>query len=76
MVSISKLCPLDGEPDTEAHNLLRVNTTINGILEDHEEKTSELKLSDVQRGALLHALDELQGLAEKLGIEGFQHFDG
>lgn len=82
MVSVPRLCPLDGYPDTEEHNLLQANADILFLLKAWRPRPRWLRwlrrtgdLDDPQRGALLHAQDELQGLADKLGIEGFQHFD-
>ncbi len=79
---VEPTCPMDGEPDSMTHNLLKANTDILAAMRSYTGQAGrsqggrrEATLPMPVHGALLHALDELEALAEKLNIEGFQHYD-
>jgi len=65
------LCPLDGEPATPSHSLLQANQELLEALRFLDDVLD----TDEAQGAVLHALDELEQLAEGLSIKGFQHPD-
>ena len=69
------VCSLDDSPATAEHHLLKANGDLWDALDDGQTLVQEDDQAHIQRGAILHALDELGQLADVLGVEGFVHPD-